>query len=283
MDSGTDTGKKMVVIDTTTKEIEERPIPSGGGSASQGAQYDFNYADGSGGWTALTSPRFYFDNSNNVITYEYHIQASKLLATLEMNINYDGGQFRFKDTAGTTTLAMLNVVKDGSGTGLHDLLITLCEKFQINAKVIIGDDLRVSGDVFLNSLIDSGTDTNKEMVVWDNTTAKIERRPIPTEKSVVSSTNPSTLTPDASTTKQINANAQAQALTINLPTNAFDGAKIIYRIKATSTSNLTWNAAFNDLKGSLPTSAPINKSIYVGVIYDAYSSIWDVVSVVEQS
>ena len=153
-------------------------LPSSG-SPSQGSQYDFNYADGSGGWTALSSPRFYFDNSSNVIKYDYHIQASNLLATFEMSLNYDLGQFRFKDTAGTTTLAMLNVVKDGSGTGLHDLLITLCEKVQINSKVIIGDDLSASGDVQFTSLIDSGTNTNKEMVVWDNTTAKLERRPIP--------------------------------------------------------------------------------------------------------
>ena len=100
---------------------------------------------------------------------------------------------------------------------------------------------------------------------------------------VESFTNPSSLAPDASLITQINANAQAQALTISVPTNPFDGAKVIYRIRAASTSTLTWNAAFNDLKGNLPTSAPINKSIYVGVIYDDYTSNWDVVSVVEQS
>jgi hypothetical protein len=73
---------------------------------------------------------------------------------------------------------MINVVKDSLGTGLHELLITLCEQLTISPKVLMGNDLRVSGDVFLNSLIDSGTNTNKEMVVWDNTSAKLERRPI---------------------------------------------------------------------------------------------------------
>ena len=152
-----------------------------------------------------------------------------------------------------------------------------------------------------------GTDTNAVHVNVANEIAQITAKPIPSVDDVLiiedsadsnnkkkvtigtlrngveSFTNPSSLAPDASLITQINANAQAQTLTLSVPTNPFDGAKVIYRIRAASTSTLTWNAAFNDLKGSLPTSAPINKSIYVGVIYDAFTSNWDVVSVVEQS
>lgn len=152
-----------------------------------------------------------------------------------------------------------------------------------------------------------GTDTNAVHVNVANEIAQITAKAVPSVDDVLiiedsadsnnkkkvsvgalrngveSFTNPSSLAPDASLITQINANAQAQTLTISVPTNPFDGAKVIYRIRAASTSTLTWNAAFNDLKGSLPTSAPINKSIYVGVIYDDYNSNWDVVSVVEQS
>ena len=102
------------------------------------------------------------------------------------------------------------------------------------------------------------------------------------ERTVQSQVNPATLTPDASTTKQINANAQTQALTINPPINPSDGLKVIYRIRASATSALTWSASFVDLRGTLPTSAPINKTIYVGVIYHGYTGSWEVVSVVEQ-
>ena len=282
-DQGTNTNKVMLVMDFTSGNLERRPIPSGGGSPSQGSQYDFNYSDGSGGWTALSSPRFYFDNSTSEIVYQHHIQATYFNATLGIDLKKDNGQFRFKNNAGTTTHALINTAVDSLGPGLHELLISLCEQVNINSKVLIGQDLRVSGDLTFPSLTDSGTNTNKEMMVWDNTTAEVEIRPIPTEKSVVSFTNPSTLTPDASTTKQINANAQAQALTINVPTNPSDGDKVIYRIRAISTSTLSWSTSFSDLKGNLPTSAPINKTIVVGVMYNDFISTWEVVSVVEQT
>lgn len=100
---------------------------------------------------------------------------------------------------------------------------------------------------------------------------------------VEASTNPSTMAVDSSLYKQISANNLAQTCTIPLPTNGVDGSKVIYRFRASATSTLSWNAGFNDLKGALPTSIAINKSLYVGVIYDAFTSTWDVVSVVEQN
>ena len=100
---------------------------------------------------------------------------------------------------------------------------------------------------------------------------------------VEASTNPSTMAVDSSLYKQISANNLAQTCTIPLPTNGVDGSKVIYRFRAVATSTLSWNAGFNDLKGALPTSVAINKSLYVGVIYDAFTSTWDVVSVVEQN
>ena len=78
------------------------------------------------------------------------------------------------------------------------------------------------------------------------------------ELTTQASTNPSTMAVDASLYKQISANNLAQTCTIPLPTNGVDGSKVIYRFRASATSNLTWNAGFNDLKGALPTSIAIN-------------------------
>ena len=104
-----------------------------------------------------------------------------------------------------------------------------------------------------------------------------------TEKTTQANTNPATMSVDASLVKQKSANNLASTCTIPLPTNGVDGSKVIYRFRASATSTLSWNAGFNDLKGALPTSIAINKSLYVGVIYDAFTSTWDVVSVVEQN
>ncbi len=104
-----------------------------------------------------------------------------------------------------------------------------------------------------------------------------------TEKITQANTNPATMSVDASLVKQKSANNLASTCTIPLPTNGVDGDKVIYRFRASATSTLSWNAGFNDLKGALPTSIAINKSLYVGVIYDAFTSTWDVISVVEQN
>ncbi len=104
-----------------------------------------------------------------------------------------------------------------------------------------------------------------------------------TDKITEANTNPSTMAVDASLVKQKSANNLASTCTIPLPTNGVDGDKVVYRFRASATSTLSWNAGFNDLKGALPTSLAINKSLYVGVIYDAFTSTWDVVSVVEQN
>lgn len=124
------------------------------------------------------------------------------------------------------------------------------------------------------------TGTQVGLVGYDSTGKLIEAdRQLTTQAS----TNPSTMAVDASLYKQISANNLAQTCTIPLPTNGVDGSKVIYRFRAVATSTLSWNAGFNDLKGALPTSIAINKSLYVGVIYDAFTSTWDVVSVVEQN
>ena len=124
------------------------------------------------------------------------------------------------------------------------------------------------------------TGTQVGLVGYDSTGKLIEAD---IQLTTQASTNPSTMAVDSSLYKQISANNLAQTCTIPLPTNGVDGSKVIYRFRASATSTLTWNAGFNDLKGALPTSIAINKSLYVGVIYDAFTSTWDVVSVVEQN
>ena len=124
------------------------------------------------------------------------------------------------------------------------------------------------------------TGTQVGLVGYDSTGKLIEAD---IQLTTQASTNPSTMAVDSSLYKQISANNLAQTCTIPLPTNGVDGSKVIYRFRASATSTLSWNAGFNDLKGALPTSIAINKSIYVGVIYDDFTSTWDVVSVVEQN
>ncbi len=143
--------------------------------------------------------------------------------------------------------------------------------------------LTTKGDLFTFSTTDDrlAVGSNGQILVADSSQSTGLRWKF--ELTTQASTNPSSMAVDSSLYKQISANNLAQTCTIPLPTNGVDGSKVIYRFRASATSTLSWNAGFNDLKGALPTSIAINKKLYVGVIYDAFTSTWDVVSVVEQN
>jgi len=75
--------------------------------------------------------------------------------------------------------------------------------------------------------------------------------------------------------------AQAAALTIAAPTGTpAQGQKLIFRIKDNGTARaITWNAIFRVIGTTLPTTTVINKTTYVGCIYNSTDTKWDVVVV----
>jgi hypothetical protein len=83
---------------------------------------------------------------------------------------------------------------------------------------------------------------------------------------------------------QLNVTALSTSATINNPTGgtAVDGARFIYRIKDNGTARaLSFVAALRfsaDLPA--PTTTTVNKTMYIGIIYNAADSKWDVVSIV---
>ena len=75
--------------------------------------------------------------------------------------------------------------------------------------------------------------------------------------------------------------ALAAAMTINAPTGTpLNGTKLWYRIKDNGTARaLTWNAAFVNRGGVLPTTTTISKVLNVGLIYNTVTATWDCVAV----
>jgi hypothetical protein len=80
--------------------------------------------------------------------------------------------------------------------------------------------------------------------------------------------------------------ALAVPLTVNADSNIApsDGQKIMFRFKDSGTARaLTWTVAgtnsFRVVGTTLPTTTVANKLVYVGCIYNAASSLWDVVAV----
>jgi hypothetical protein len=95
----------------------------------------------------------------------------------------------------------------------------------------------------------------------------------------------STLTPDVSVGDIYAYTALAAALTINAPIGSpTDGDKLIFRLLDNGTARaLTWNATYTVIGVTLPTTTVASKTTYVGCIYNANNTRWDVTAVTTQA
>jgi hypothetical protein len=92
------------------------------------------------------------------------------------------------------------------------------------------------------------------------------------------------LSPDISAYDQYNLTAQAATLTIAAPTGTpLNSNKLIIRILDNgSAQTLSWNATYTPIGVFLPTVTTASKMLYVGCIYNADNTRWDVVLVTTQ-
>ena len=103
---------------------------------------------------------------------------------------------------------------------------------------------------------------------------------------IATTTTGATITPDG-TKAQYNVTALASATTIAAPSGTpTDGQKLIIRFKDNGTAwGLTWtvtSGAYRAVGVTLPTTTVPSKVLYVGCIYNAQDTFWDVVAVAEQ-
>lgn len=102
---------------------------------------------------------------------------------------------------------------------------------------------------------------------------------------VSTTTSASSVTPDVSAYDQYCFTAQAATLTINAPIGTpVDGDKLIFRFLDNGTTRtLSWNATYTAIGVTRPTATTAGKTTYVGCIYNANNTRWDVVAVVTQA
>jgi hypothetical protein len=93
-----------------------------------------------------------------------------------------------------------------------------------------------------------------------------------------------TITPTGSST-QYNITALAESAVIAEPSGTpTDGQKLTLRIIDDGTpQTLSWDPIYVVIGTTLPTTTVASKFVYVGCIYNAQSSTWDVVSVAQQA
>jgi hypothetical protein len=97
-------------------------------------------------------------------------------------------------------------------------------------------------------------------------------------------TSGATITPTGTST-QYNVTTLAEAATFAAPSETpADGQKLTIRILDDGTpQTLAWDAVYQVIGTTLPTTTVAGKYTYVGCIYNAQSSKWDVVSVAQEA
>ena len=104
---------------------------------------------------------------------------------------------------------------------------------------------------------------------------------------VTNITSSSTITPTGDTADQYGVTALAVPATIAIPSGTpVNGQKLVIRIEDDGTARaLTWTTSaggYRVIGSTLPTTTVATKNLYVGCIYNATESFWDVVAVAQQ-
>ena len=134
-----------------------------------------------------------------------------------------------------------------------------------------GSAVTIAIDSTVTTLTGTQTLTNKRVTARVQTTA-----------------SSATITPTADTCDMYTVTALATAATIAAPSGTpTDGQRLMLRIKSDASNRaLTWTTSSGAYRalgiGALPSSTIANKTLYVGCIYNAQDSFWDVVSYSQQ-
>ncbi len=101
--------------------------------------------------------------------------------------------------------------------------------------------------------------------------------------SVIPMTGTGTVTPDAAGVSQLTVPVSG-ALTINGPTNGVDGQKIVFRIVNDASHSVTFATGSGNFRFGTDITAYTNSvslTDYVGAIYNATDTCWDLVSLIQ--
>jgi hypothetical protein len=194
------------------------------------------------------------------------------LSAGELAINTTDEKLYFKNTAGTVTLLASSLVGPANGgTGVANnaaMTVTGSGNFAYTRTLTGTTNVTFPTTGTLATLAGTETLTNKRI-----------------NPRVVSAASAATLTPDIATADQYAYTALAAALAINAPTGTpVDGNRLIFRFLDNGVARaLTWNATYTVIGTILPTTTTVSKMLYVGCIYNAANTRWDVVAVTTQA
>lgn len=222
--------------------------------------------------SSATMPVIGFASETMDATNSKHITTFGKLTGVDTSI-YSVGDDLYIDT----TTGALTTTRPTGGTSLIQRIATVLKSDVSGGQLFVFNTARTSGLPNLN---------NENLWVGDsNGIPQVTKRKA--VNTVIDNTiaTGSTLTPNVDEYDQETITALNTALTINAPTGTpSNGMKLVLRITDNGTGRgLTWNAIYQEIGVTLPTTTTANKTIYVGLIYNATATKWDVVAIKEQA
>lgn len=195
------------------------------------------------------------------------------------------------------TNAQLTVVQNTSGVNTGDSA-TPAETTSTIGNLINGATEKttpVDADMF--GLMDSAASNVLKKLSWVNvketlktyfdslTTTLTNKRINPRLVTAASYTTDTGTSLNIANCDQFEVTAQAGALLFNAPGGTpLGGQKLIIRIKDNGTARaLTYNAVFRAMGNALPSTTVLSKTLYMGFIYNATDTKWDLVAVAQEA
>lgn len=187
----------------------------------------------------------------------------------QVRLYNDAGVFKYINGSSTvftlaTTGDLANFITASSTNTLTNKTIDLTDNTVTGTLAELNTAI---SDADVASLAGTETLTNKRITKRVNTAA-----------------SSASLTINSDATDLYTVTALAEAMTINAPSGTPSGGQtLLIRIKDNGTARaLTWNAAFRAIDVTLPTTTVISKTHYIGAIWNATDSVWDVLTVMQQ-
>ncbi len=120
--------------------------------------------------------------------------------------------------------------------------------------------------------------TNTEL---DNNFINLNSELSTVNKRTTSVTTSSSITPNVSTLDIYEITALSGALSVGVPVGSpTNNQRFLLKIKDDGTARaISWDAVFRAVEVTLPITTVANKTLYVGCIYNATDSKWDVLAV----
>lgn len=241
--------------------------------------------------TATGSALQAYNNSTPTNAGLVSIQATNTLATLASDIRGSGTYLPLALATGGSARVYIDTsgnvgVATASPAALFDVNGTL--------KAITGDITTVNATTGNITTVSSttvgattGNITTVNATTVNATTVLATSGKVPPRVSSAGSA--SSLTPNTDNFDQYQYTALAAGLTINADTGSpVDGQKLVFRFKDNGTARaLTWTTGvskgYRAIGVTLPTTTIVNKTMYIGCIYNATDARWDVVAYAQEA